>query len=735
MPATLSYPGVYIEEISSGVHTITGVATSITAFIGRTLRGPVNDPITINSFADFERVFGGLWQSSPLSFAVRDFYLNGGSQAVIIRLYAPFFADAAANSQAINDATNDAQAAANAVSAATAAVPPAASATTAAAAANVELGNIKTASPPSAAAVAAAETVAAAAQTEASRLPYISKTQRMDLSGTPTVGDITLHFGADDAGPILFTDLTAAIFEGLLNSLTSMSTNHVTVTETGTLPNVSFEFAFTNTPSDQLTVTTDNGFDAVVSMAPQPPDRASVVQAAADAVTLAVAKAIASVAPLNRARLSLGSTNILDLEAANPGVWGNRLRGRIDHDVDPNTTGLFNLTVRDGGSGAVETFRNISVDPNHTRYVTRVLEQESKLVRTVGAMPGSVPDANNPVAAGGVAAGVVPSGADPFDSLYSTEVVIGGGGEASDGNDPAPIDYAGSPVAKTGIYALEKTDLFNLLCIPPFSFAKDVDAATWAIAASYCVDRRAMLIVDAPSTWVDKDAAKAPTGIGALGTNSKNAAVFFPRLRQPNLLHDNQLETFAPCGAVAGVFARTDTQRGVWKAPAGLEATLVGVPQLSVPLTDGENGELNPLGINCLRAVPAAGRVIWGSRTLQGADRLASEWKYIPVRRMALFLEESLYRGTQWVVFEPNDEPLWAQIRLNLGAFMHNLFRQGAFQGMTPKDAYFVKCDKETTTQTDINLGIVNILVGFAPLKPAEFVVIKIQQMAGQIET
>jgi hypothetical protein len=180
--------------------------------------------------------------------------------------------------------------------------------------------------------------------------------------------------------------------------------------------------------------------------------------------------------------------------------------------------------------------------------------------------------------------------------------------------------------------------------------------------------------------------------------------------------------------------ARTDAQRGVWKAPAGLDAALAGVPALSVSLTDAENGQLNPLGVNCLRVMPAAGRIIWGARTLQGDDRMASEWKYIPVRRLALYLEESLYRGTQWVVFEPNDEPLWAQIRLNFGAFMHSLFRQGAFQGTTPKDAYFVKCDKETTTQDDINRGIVNILVGFAPLKPAEFVVIKIQQMAGQIE-
>ena len=146
-----------------------------------------------------------------------------------------------------------------------------------------------------------------------------------------------------------------------------------------------------------------------------------------------------------------------------------------------------------------------------------------------------------------------------------------------------------------------------------------------------------------------------------------------------------------------------------------------------------ENGDLNQLGINCLRAFPVYGRLVWGSRTLEGADRLASEWKYLPVRRTALYIEESLYRGLKWVVFEPNDEPLWSQIRLNVGAFMHNLFRQGAFQGMTPKDAYFVKCDKETTTQNDINLGIVNIWVGFAPLKPAEFVILHIQQMAGQI--
>ena len=218
------------------------------------------------------------------------------------------------------------------------------------------------------------------------------------------------------------------------------------------------------------------------------------------------------------------------------------------------------------------------------------------------------------------------------------------------------------------------------------------------------------------------------------GDDGINAAFYFPWVNAPNPLKENRPEAYPPCGFVAGLYARTDTNRGVWKAPAGTDATLNGVPELSIPMTDPENGRLNPLGVNCLRSFPIIGRVVWGARTLRGADTEGDEYKYVPVRRLALFIEESLYRGTKWVVFEPNDEPLWAQIRLNIGAFMQSLFRQGAFQGSTPRDAYLVKCDRETTTQDDINRGVVNIMVGFAPLKPAEFVIIKLQQMAGQVE-
>jgi phage tail sheath protein FI len=288
------------------------------------------------------------------------------------------------------------------------------------------------------------------------------------------------------------------------------------------------------------------------------------------------------------------------------------------------------------------------------------------------------------------------------------------------------------------LFALEKADLFNLLCLPPFSPTADVDKTSWDAAASYAKERRAMVLADPPfitAGWDEMSDVTAVNAVTAVASRSENVALFFPRIQMANPLKENRPEPWAPCGAVAGVMARTDAARGVWKSPAGIDATLAGALDLQVSLTDLENGKINQLGVNCLRSFPTTGPVVWGARTLKGADSLASEWKYLAVRRMALFLEESLYRGTQWVVFEPNDEPLWAQIRLNIGAFLQTLFRQGAFQGRTPREAYFVKCDRETTTQTDINMGVVNILVGFAPLKPAEFVVVKLQQIAGDIPT
>jgi len=517
MPVTPTYPGVYIEEVPSGVRTITGVATSITAFIGRAKRGPVNEPTIINSFSDYERRFGGLWVDSTMSYAVRSFYLNGGSQALIIRLH-----------------------------------------------------------------------------------------------NSATAATIDLPTGA--AAP----------------------------------------------------------------------------------------------------------NDVLHLVAASVGAWGNNLSATVDHNTkDPADANLFNFTVTET-DGGTEKFLNVSIASADARYVPRVLEQSSSLVRvTKNGGDWIVPDTR------------------PEEATTNATADSGG-----DGNDLSANQYSGPGMeaAKTGIFALEKSDLFNLLCIPPLTRGGDTPNSVNQAAMTYCAKRRAMLLVDPPAAWgANKETAAttARDGLSALGLtglDARNVALYFPRVRQADPKRDGQFDSFVPCGIVAGVMARTDAQRGVWKAPAGLDAAMNGIQGMDVNLTDPENGMLNPLGINCLRAFPVTGRVVWGARTLRGADQLADEYKYIPVRRLALFIEESLYRGTQWVVFEPNDEPLWAQIRLNVGAFMNNLFRKGAFQGTTPRQAYFVKCDKETTTQNDIDLGIVNIVVGFAPLKPAEFVIIKIQQIAGELE-
>jgi hypothetical protein len=192
-----------------------------------------------------------------------------------------------------------------------------------------------------------------------------------------------------------------------------------------------------------------------------------------------------------------------------------------------------------------------------------------------------------------------------------------------------------------------------------------------------------------------------------------------------------------PSGFVAGMFATTDNNRGVWKAPAGLQTTLlntIGVVDTG-RMTDSRQGTLNPLGVNCLRDFRGIPTVIFGARTLAAQNVALEQWWYVPVRRMALFLEQTLRNNLTWVIFEPNDDPLWVAIRTSIESFMLSLFHQGAFQGNTPSAAFLVLCDATTTTQQDIDNGVVNIVVGFAPLKPAEFVIIKIAQLAGQTQS
>ncbi len=661
MPVNPTYPGVYIEVLPSGSRTIVGVATSITAFVGRALRGPADEPVVINGFGDFERIFGGLWRGSRLGDSVNDFFTNGGAQAIIVRVYQPDLAPAKAAeavAKAANDNAGDADAVINAA--------------------------------------------------KESAKAYDTKTPAEKSAAAAVV--------------------TAAV-------------------------------------------------DAKVG--------------AGDAIVIkAAANEASKVDGAGTSRLNFAD---LTLEAASPGAWGRGLRAWVNNGVSSEVAtqmglkpiDLFNLTVQDTVSGDMEVYRNVSVVES-PRQLNKVLK-ESRLVRWRGedknvkdvkltlladyvsakaAWEADKKDATkrgkfdkatvalmDPVSQKEVAVKTAKADLDTataadkaakqktFDEAkkaVQTELdkIVSGDGDALTLDAFLPKEGQAN---KKGLYALEKADLFNLMVIPPYKLGDSenqaVDEGLITKAAEYCERRRAFLVVDAPHNWTDK--AKALEGfadLGNIGTNSANAAIFFPRILKVDRLDDNRINTFCAAGAVAGIFARTDAQRGVWKAPAGLEAGIRGIRGLAVPMTDAENGELNPKGLNCLRSLPAAGPVVWGARTLQGNDQLASQWKYIPIRRLALYIEESLYRGTQWVTFEPNDYTLWAQIRLSVGAFMRDLFEKGAFQGATPQQAYFVKCDYDSNPQYDIDRGIVNIVVGFAPLKPAEFVIIKIQQIASEIQ-
>jgi phage tail sheath protein FI len=403
----------------------------------------------------------------------------------------------------------------------------------------------------------------------------------------------------------------------------------------------------------------------------------------------------------------------LSLEARNPGAWGNSLR--VSVTVSSEDANRFTLEVKqdlgNGNTRVLETFFNLTFSSTDPAYVLNVINNDSQYIRLAAAPTGSPATATVPLENGGDGTTLAP-GTGGFAVALGT-----------DATSPTP----------NGLSLLDRVPIFNLLCVPG-----ETDGTTIGLLQKYCVDKRAFLIVDSPSGVQQSDlAANGPTGTGGAsitGANGTNAAYYYPWVQAPDPLLGNRPALFPPCGFVAGIYASTDTRRGVWKAPAGTEASLTGATGLQHNLTDPENGPLNERAVNCLRHFSVYGDVVWGARTMRGGNQVGSEWKYIPIRRLALFIESSLYEGTQWVVFEPNDAPLWSQIRLNIGSFLHGLYRQGAFQGSTPQQAYFVKCDAENNPQASINQGVVNILVGFAPLYPAEFVVIQIQQMAGQLK-
>jgi uncharacterized protein len=894
MAVNPTYPGVYIQELQSAVHPITGVATSIGAFVGYTARGIDQRAELIFSFSDYERLFGGLASNSELSYAVQQFFDNGGSQAYVVRVprvgasgakvvfdgltFSALSSGSWANGQLLIDVDYNglAQALSGSV--------------TLSGGATVSGSGFLTTLSVNQWLVFASDPTQTPYQVS-KIVSNTSLTLGANYTGSPTPATTTAVVIVDPtAFNLTITDLVDAVppesFRNL--SLNNAQNNYIAnvvndIDNGSQLVNVS------------VGIPTPNAPPAMTGIVGNPPGIASVdnslgATTAVGPVTLtAGSTAVAAPSPTTFAGLTVGQSLVFSSDTTNTlyqissigSATSLTLTQQYAGAIAASTTATVVGTTADADYGIQLSVISPSTPPAPLPISITVFAKNAPLPQTVAGlasqlqkainsalavqMPGAsvvcsvsgtgvgqairvnamlpqFPDAvieitapstqsglsdassalglnppsrfnvahyalgtnngapSNPVlpedvvlsqnsqtvgiptggapfsqtlvgqwlvfsadltqtpyqvSAISLPAGTSPAGesltlASPYTGVASTSTTArllswGQQTNSTPGSDgaglPGTLQLIGDQGTFSGIYALQNLDQFNLLCIPdatravagnPVLLDSSIDPnAIYSAAIALCDGKRAFLLLDCPP-YVNTISAAVDWKTTGLTVSDPNGAAFFPRLRLPDPLNNYNLRTFAPCGVVAGLYAQTDATRGVWKAPAGTAATLAGVQSLVYKMSDAENGVLNPLGLNCFRTFPVYGSVLWGARTLVGADAQTSQWKYVPVRRVALFLEASLYQGTQWVVFEPNDEPLWSAIRLNIGSFMQNLFQQGYFQGSTPSQAYFVKCDSETTTQTDIDHGIVNIVVGFAPLLPAEFVIIKIQQMAGQ---
>ncbi len=811
----VSYPGVYIQEVPSGVKTIAGVSTSIAAFLGRASKGPIDRAVRLLSFADYERSFGEPHSQSDLADSVRLFFANGGTDCYVVRL-AP---GATAASVTLEDLSGQQVLVATAKAAGLWGNT-----------VRMEVDYNTTNSDDTFNLRVIHEEAGRVVQTESwsglSMNPSSSRFAPGFVSQSSSLVDLDLAAGMGSASD------SASFFNTLGNSFSGFSASRRPLRNPLADPAGTTGGGAMQTALNDLFSGGETSFDISVngsayrtvdlSIAPALPNTIGGIESnLADKINAVLAE----LSPAPTVSVSLGSAAIsgfgryLTITSGSGDESAVRIRRAAASDIagalmlgvdqggiemprwsnfrpaptaslvtigDPSTAGdigvaddlltiaqsdITQLTINSTNVALntadfnLETtapadawYINAAGDSAATgdsdgvreklRVMARAINDEPDLPfqaevwgykLAVMATDGAI--SNQPA--------TLTTGTADFDNglelnvrQYSLGQDVGSfstaGTPGADGGIPDAAAYQGSEANQTGLHALDPLDLVNLMVLPgDADVGESVLASVWGPASVYCQRRRAFLLVDPPPSWTNNSGRPEVVQDTSLVNQFRatmvkdHAAVFYPRLRYNAR---GLIKTIGPAGAVAGLMARTDGSRGVWKAPAGIDAGIRDIVGVNLELTDLENGVLNKKAVNCIRVLPN-GIVNWGARTLDGDDDFGSEWKYIPIRRLALMIEESLYRGTRWAVFEPNDEPLWANLRLNIGAFMNSLFRQGAFQGSSPKEAYYVRCDSSTTTQNDRNLGIVNVEVGFAPLKPAEFVVIKIQQMAGQIET
>jgi uncharacterized protein len=696
MSMTYTYPGVYIEELPSGQNTITGVATSIAAFIGWTNQGPVGEAVMVESWLEYESLFGGLISGVYLGYAVYQFFQNGGTQAYIVRLYhtsatsgpSPPASPAAAPTQAI-----------------------------------VNLLPVSASNPGNWGnnIAIAISNVSAAASTFNLQVFLLGANGNLSLvesytnlsisSSSPqyatTVVNNQSNYIQIPSGSSLSLPTPTGAYYAITGAVTGSTafTTPATVTQANTLATATLLLPLPAGSSGPMLIGGLSGGP------PNATDNWTAGGATFKPTSVPTVSMALIPGTVTGGAFALGDT----VTQTQPGGSNTSTAYVIGAASPPDTTGIattaFLLVA--GFDGAAPNSFSTWVGAASTDVFT-----PSASPVPTSAIPLAIP-------AGSTGAGVTDTPLQPVGDQAFVQQLLG----PTSPSDPM-----------TGYQLLANVlPMFNLLCVPGH-----VNAGTIGQLQEFCATYRAFLIVDSPplqnvsATEINKiasaggpiDASTPPLPLTS-GQYTSNAAYYFPWVSALDPL-SGQSAFFPPCGFVAGNYAFTDSTRGVWKSPAGIDADLNTSTGLQYVMTDQQNGQLNPIAVNCLRQFPTFGNVIWGARTMAGADAVGSQWKYLSIRRLALYIESSLYQGTQWAVFEPNAEPLWGQVRLSIGTFMQGLFLQGAFAGTTPQTAYFVKCDADNNPDSSVALGILNITVGFAPLYPAEFVVIQIQQMINQ---
>lgn len=630
MPVQTSYPGVYIEERPSGVRTITGVSTSVTAFVGAADFGPVDRPQRVTSVADYQRRFGPLRSAQqPMGHMIGHYFSNGGSEAIVVR-------------------------------------------------------------------VAGAGSLPATATLRRGNTPTL-----LLEAASPGVW----------ANPLGSSGLTAVV-------------DHATNNASDTF-NLTLQLRAVKPATGTVELTAEELF-ANLSMSPSSPRFVNVALESSNLVEVAAASPapggnaqgtstslplvppVALTAASNVLRLSVDFGPPVDVVIAAGNYTLAQLNTAITNAV--TAAGL-------GVTAAVDAANSLVIQSNLTGPNSSVTVVPAPL------------DAAGVLTLGLAHGGTEASGAAALRPAVATTAFIGGAdGAAVTAADLVPGGAAG------GIFSLSERVFprFNLLVLPGVTSADEQQVGA---ALAYCRGERAFLIVDTPPEAAPGDWVTDPPALGSLPAQGDHGAIYYPRLEVFETRPGGRRERLdlPPSGAIAGVFATADRNRGVWKAPAGLGAGIVGLSGLTTPTDDDLSGQLNPRGVNVLRTFPGVGTVVWGARTLRGDDVAASEFKYVSIRRTTDYIASSLYLGTAFAVFEPNDPTLWGQLRLAVETFMRRLFLQGAFQQSAKRaegDSFFVICDETVNPQAEIDLGRVNIVVGFAPLKPAEFVIVTITQMS-----